>query len=84
MSPTDHELALQLHNVRRPAEVATTTMASSKSIVLPAIVLVLRLVAVLLLAGSLALIVTDKVDLRSDIFDGGRFTLKFKDIYTYR
>ncbi|KAM3372958.1 hypothetical protein ACQJBY_019734 [Aegilops geniculata] len=58
-------------------------MASSK-IVLPSVILALRLVAMLLLAGSLALIITDKVDVRSDLFEGGRFVLKFKDIYTYR
>lgn len=74
----------QLYSVRLPAEVATTTTMASSKIVLPSVVLALRLVVILLLAGSLALIVTDNVDVRSDIFDGGRFALKFKDIYTYR
>uniref|UniRef100_A0A8I6WMU0 CASP-like protein n=1 Tax=Hordeum vulgare subsp. vulgare TaxID=112509 RepID=A0A8I6WMU0_HORVV len=52
--------------------------------VLPSVVLALRLVAMLLLAGSLALIVADNINVRSDLFEGGRFVLKFKDIYTYR
>jgi hypothetical protein len=58
-------------------------MASSKA-VLPSVVLVLRLLALGLLAGSIALIVTDKVKVNSVFLVGGNFTLSFKDVYSYR
>ncbi|EMS46076.1 hypothetical protein TRIUR3_27361 [Triticum urartu] len=59
-------------------------MASSKSIVLPAVVLALRLLAVALLAGSLSLVVTE-TDINSD-FTVWRIpiNLRFMDVYTYR
>ncbi|KAK1686755.1 hypothetical protein QYE76_047603 [Lolium multiflorum] len=58
-------------------------MVSSKA-VLPSVVLVLRLLALGLLAGSIALIVTDKVKVNSVFLVGGNFTLSFKDVYSYR
>ncbi|PNT63482.1 CASP-like protein 4D1 [Brachypodium distachyon] len=56
-------------------------MASSK-ITFPSVVLALRLLALALLAGSIALIVTNKVSV--DLVDVEIFSLSFKDIYAYR
>jgi hypothetical protein len=58
-------------------------MASSK-IVPPSAVLALRLLALGLLAGSIALILTDKVNVVSDLLLGGKYAVTFKDIYSYR
>lgn len=57
-------------------------MASSSKIAFPSVVLALRLLVLAVLAGSIVLIVTKKVNVTFP--SGDTFSFSFEDVYSYK